>query len=58
MVTFTGVFDINEHTGFMASCSAPPDRLPPPWETWEVILDAAVESKLQLGDKLGLTDQR
>ena len=56
MVTVTGVFDINEHTGFMASVP-PPDRLPPPWEAWEVLLDAAVESNLQLGDKLDLTEQ-
>ena len=50
------VFDVDQHTWFMGP-DPPLDRLPQPWEAWEIILDAAVESKLQLGDKLGLTEK-
>lgn len=50
------VFDIDQHTGFMAS-EPPLARLPEPWEAWEVVLDAAIESKLQPGDNLGVTDE-
>jgi len=53
--TYAKVFDIDQRTGFMAS-DPPLDRLPQPCEAWEVVLDAAIESKLQVGDKLGLTD--
>lgn len=56
MFTVAKVFDIDQHTGFMAS-DPPPDRLPHCWEAWEIVLDAALESKLQVGDKLGLTDE-
>jgi len=55
MVTVT-VFDIDQHTGFMAP-EPPPDRLPRFWESWEIALDAAVKSKLQVGDKVGLTEE-
>ena len=55
-VTEYGVFDIDQRTGFMAS-DPPIDRLPQPWEAWEIVLDAAVKSKLQVGDKLGLTEE-
>lgn len=56
MSTISKVFDIDEHTGFMAS-DPPLDRLPHCWEAWEIVLDVAIESKLQVGDKLGLTDE-
>ena len=56
MSTITKVFDIDQHTGFMAS-DPPLDRLPHCWEAWEIVLDVAIESKLQVGDKLGLTDE-
>ncbi|KAF8808418.1 Indoleamine 2,3-dioxygenase [Phlegmacium glaucopus] len=56
MVTTATVFDIDQHTGFMAS-EPPLDRLPQFWEAWETVLDTAVESKLQIGDKLGLTEE-
>ncbi|KAH9482090.1 Indoleamine 2,3-dioxygenase 1 [Psilocybe cubensis] len=45
--------DDDYHTGFMAS--SPLLRLPSPWDEWEAILDAAVQKKLQLGDKPDLT---
>ncbi|KAF7793714.1 hypothetical protein EIP86_004830 [Pleurotus ostreatoroseus] len=49
-------FDVDTRTGFM-----PPDppitRLPPEWEAWEVVLDDAVQSSLQLGDKQDLSQQ-
>ena len=55
--TVSEVFvDIDQHTGFMAP-NPPPDRLPQDWENWEIILDMAVKSKLQVGDKLGLSDE-
>ena len=56
MFTIAKVFDIDEQTGFMAS-DPPLDRLPHCWEAWEIVLDVAIESKLQVGDKLGLTDE-
>ena len=54
--TVAEVFDIDQHTGFM-SPDPPPDRLPQHWEVWELLLDTAVESKLQVGDKLGLSEE-
>lgn len=50
------VFEIDQLTGFMAS-DPPLDQLPHSWEAWEIVLDAAIESKLQVGDKIGLTDE-
>ena len=50
------LFDIDQHTGFMAP-NPPPDRLPHYWEEWEILLDTAVKSKLQVGDKLGLSEE-
>lgn len=48
-------FDVDTRSGFM-----PPDppvpRLPEEWEAWEATLDDAVQSRLQLGDKQGLTE--
>ncbi|KAG2154008.1 Indoleamine 2,3-dioxygenase [Suillus clintonianus] len=47
-------FDVDTRTGFM-----PPDpplsRLPIQWELWETALDAAMQAKLQLAIKSGLT---
>ncbi len=49
-------FDVDTRTGFM-----PPDppvtRLPFEWESWEVALDNAVASRLQLGDKQNLSGE-
>ena len=56
MASISKVFDIDQHTGFMAS-DPPPDRLPHQWEDWEILLDTAVKSKLQVGDKLGLSQE-
>jgi len=56
MATIADVFDIDQRTGFMPP-DPPLDRLPQLWEAWEIVLDAAVESKLQVGDKLGLTKE-
>ena len=56
MATVAEVFDIDQHTGFMAS-DPPPIRLPQYWEDWEIILDTAVKSKLQVGDKLGISEE-
>lgn len=56
MSTIAKVFDIDQQTGFMPS-DPPLDRLPHCWEAWEIVLDVAIESKLQVGDKLGLTDE-
>ncbi|KAF9562566.1 Indoleamine 2,3-dioxygenase [Agrocybe pediades] len=50
----TPAFDVDQLTGFMAP-RPPISRLPAPWEAWEAALDSAVEGKIQLGDKLGLT---
>lgn len=49
-------FDIDTRTGFM-----PPDpplsRLPEQWELWETTLEAAMQAKLQLAIKPGLTTE-
>ncbi|CAA7271432.1 unnamed protein product [Cyclocybe aegerita] len=50
------VFDVDQRTGFMAP-HPPLARLPEAWEIWEAMLDAAVAAKLQLGDKIDLTDE-
>ncbi|KAF8072250.1 Indoleamine 2,3-dioxygenase [Lyophyllum atratum] len=47
------VFDVDPQSGFMPP-EAPLLRLPTSWEPWEVVLDAAIAAKLQLGDKPGL----
>jgi hypothetical protein len=49
-------FDVDTRTGFMPS-TEPLTRLPLEWEAWEVLLDAAIQSKLQLGDKPGLSGE-
>jgi len=47
-------FDVDTRTGFM-----PPDpplsRLPEQWDLWETTLEAAMQTKLQLAVKPGLT---
>jgi indoleamine 2,3-dioxygenase len=49
-------FDVDTRTGFM-----PPDppltRLPSQWESWEQLLDDAQLYRLQLGCKIGITDE-
>jgi Indoleamine 2,3-dioxygenase len=56
MAVVAEVFDIDQHTGFMAPVP-PPDRLPQYWEDWEILLDTAVKSNLQVSDKLGLSEE-
>ncbi|KAF8972322.1 Indoleamine 2,3-dioxygenase [Flammula alnicola] len=53
-IPVTQVFDVDQRTGFMAP-QPPISRLPGAWDAWESILDDAIEAKLQLGDKIGLT---
>jgi len=43
-------FDVDTRTGFLPP-QPPISRLPPEWNDWEVLLDDAVSSRLQLGDK-------
>lgn len=50
------LFDVDPCTGFMPP-SVPLLRLPPKWETWEVLLDDAIAARLQLGDSLGITNE-
>ncbi|KAJ7067386.1 Indoleamine 2,3-dioxygenase [Mycena amicta] len=47
-------FDVDNRTGFMPP-QPPPARLPEEFEPWEVALDQAIASALQLGDKPGIT---
>lgn len=42
-------FDVDTRTGFMPP-QPPLPRLPSQWETWEAILDDAIQQKLKLGD--------
>ena len=49
------IFDVDQRTGFLPP-RPPLSRLPEKWVIWEATLDAAVEAKLQLGDKVGLTE--
>lgn len=51
------VFDVDPNTGFMAPGVGPLSRLPAQWEPWETILDAAINAKIQPGDKPGITEQ-
>ena len=50
------VFDVDSETGFMAPVE-PLSRLPAQWEDWEAILDAAIDARLQLGDRVGITKE-
>ncbi|KAF7312687.1 Indoleamine 2,3-dioxygenase [Mycena indigotica] len=47
-------FDVDNRTGFMPP-QPPPARLPEAFEHWEEVLDEAIKSGLQLGDKPGIT---
>ncbi|KAH7915591.1 Indoleamine 2,3-dioxygenase [Hygrophoropsis aurantiaca] len=47
-------FDVDTRTGFMPP-QPPISRLPPAWEPWELVLEAAITKKLQLGGKPNLT---
>ena len=46
-------FDVDTRTGFLPP-QAPLSRLPSAWEEWEMTLDEAISSHLQLGDKIDL----
>ncbi|CCM02780.1 uncharacterized protein FIBRA_04888 [Fibroporia radiculosa] len=48
-------FDVDTRTGFMPP-QPPLTRLPKEWESWEALLDHALSSRLQLGDKQGVSD--
>lgn len=48
-------FDVDTRTGFMPP-EPPLTRLPAEWEAWEAVLDEARASKLQVADKVGLTE--
>ncbi|KAF5374443.1 hypothetical protein D9615_009100 [Tricholomella constricta] len=50
------VFDVDPRSGFMPP-EEPLSRLPSAWEPWEEVLDAAVAAKIQLGDKVGLSEK-
>jgi len=50
------VFDVDPRTGFMAP-HPPIARLPEIWEPWEELLSAAIDVKVQIGDKVGLTEE-
>lgn len=48
-------FDVDTRTGFMPP-QPPLLRLPQKWEEWEETLDDAILRKLQLADKVGITE--
>ncbi|CAA7271431.1 unnamed protein product [Cyclocybe aegerita] len=48
-------FDVDTRTGFLPP-QAPISRLPATLECWEVVLEDAIASKLQLGEKPDLSD--
>lgn len=49
-------FDVDTRTGFMPP-QPPLTRLPRAWERWEAVLEDAIDSHLQLADKLDLTEK-
>ena len=49
-------FDVDTRTGFMPP-SPPLARLPSQWEPWEELLDDAQSYRLQLGQKINITDE-
>jgi indoleamine 2,3-dioxygenase len=49
-------FDVDTRTGFMPP-QPPVARLPFEWEIWEVALDEAMQGKLQLGNKVDLSEE-
>ena len=50
------VFDVDPKPGFMP-WTPPLSRLPCQWKDWDVVLDDAIASKLQVGDKVGLSEE-
>ncbi|KZT02261.1 Indoleamine 2,3-dioxygenase [Laetiporus sulphureus 93-53] len=48
-------FDVDTRTGFMPP-QPPLARLPQEWEPWEAALDEALNNRLQLAEKRGLTE--
>jgi indoleamine 2,3-dioxygenase len=48
-------FDVDTRTGFMPP-QPPLTRLPDSWEPWEALLDDATMSRLQLAEKLDLSE--
>ena len=48
-------FDVDTRTGFMPPQS-PTSRLQHSWSQWEVLLEDAISQRLQLGDKICLSD--
>ena len=49
-------FDVDTRTGFMPP-QPPVARLPFEWDKWEVALDEAMQGKLQLGNKVDLSEE-
>lgn len=49
-------FDVDTRTGFMPP-HQPLMRLPDDWAAWEDMLDSGVSSRLQLGCKVGLSEE-
>jgi indoleamine 2,3-dioxygenase len=49
-------FDVDTRTGFMPP-NPPLARLPSQWEPWEQLLDNAQSYRLQLGNKINITDE-
>ncbi|EPQ52471.1 Indoleamine 2,3-dioxygenase [Gloeophyllum trabeum ATCC 11539] len=49
-------FDVDNRTGFMPP-QPPLTRLPSEWETWEEVLEDAVEKRIKLGSRDDLTDK-
>lgn len=48
-------FDVDNRTGFMPP-QPPLSRLSAQWDSWEEALDRATTQKLQLAEKLGLSE--
>jgi indoleamine 2,3-dioxygenase len=49
-------FDVDTRTGFMPP-NPPLARLPSQWEPWEQLIDDAQSYRLQLGNKINITDE-
>jgi indoleamine 2,3-dioxygenase len=49
-------FDVDTRTGFMPP-NPPLARLPSQWEPWEQLIDDAQSCRLQLGNKINITDE-
>jgi indoleamine 2,3-dioxygenase len=50
-------FDVDTRTGFLPP-QPPLARLPIDWELWEAALDDALERKLQIGDRAGISSAK